>query len=78
MNYMNAHRGRIVESSSAPAAALQPSASATHQEIARAAFGHWKSHGGDAEQNWLLCERRFGDRKTGFAETPSPILSHSL
>jgi hypothetical protein len=33
---------------------------ATHDEIARAAFLRWQTHGGDPESNWLAAERELG------------------
>ena len=64
MSFVHVKRGGIAEPSSAPGAAGRPMPAATpsHEEIARAAFGHWQSHGGDAEQNWLRCERQLKDR----------------
>lgn len=29
----------------------------THDDIARAAYYRWKTHGGDAHQNWVAAEQ---------------------
>jgi hypothetical protein len=45
----------------------------SHQEIADAAFCQWQTHGGDAEQNWLACERQLRER----GSTVDEVASHT-
>ena len=67
------------EQVSAPTPALQAKsgtlrgATPSHQEIAHAAFCQWQTHGGDAEQNWLTCERQLRDR----GSTVDEVASHT-
>lgn len=66
MNHANAKRATIAVPSVAPAAVPRPLSAVgpSHQEIAKASYTYWESQGGDADQNWLRCERQLADRRS--------------